>query len=618
MMRSRHKYLFLIFVTVTCVALAVPARATVTKRLYVDGVPMGSNTVPGQLSYTFERITIASEGNRWSMYNVLKGALDEFAIYEGVLSPTDVLDHFNASQLDEPNYVAEVLSDTPQIYLRLNDPCSLDGAPANHDPGSAVARDGTYIGVVTQLPNGVFPGNKCAVFPGDVPDPNFRGCIDVWDGDRVFSFDEVSIEVWVNSANLDDNYPRLFQHNGAFNNERAYGVLTDANATGVMHAGVIGAMETSYLDTGNINDADWHHVVVTYEYTYEPNGYEDEVMKDNPVIYFRFEQDDIAHDVDVDNSGSKTVTAKYWGAAQPQPRYAAGIAGKGVFLNDETANTVVINAPAYDSGDENYDHLYALVPADMSVEVWFRSRPYYEYSEGGELNWSRLFSNNGTWTNLQSGRVMLTYNAYGIFGGGGSGEGDNAMWCEHPGFTPQADPNQDTGPADREWHHAVTIYDVNDDGPHNDPNVDPTIVMQFYLDGVLLGTRLQDPCTPLGRDGIMGPEFREFLIGAEASSGNRYNCFRGTMDEFAIYDHVLSAERISIHYQEGLAAKPWTPENCEEIFEQGWQMAADLNRDCKVNFMDMKDIGYDWWRCMRYGYPPTTGGDETCEHPWLP
>jgi hypothetical protein len=116
----------------------------------------------------------------------------------------------------------------------------------------------------------------------------------------------------------------------------------------------------------------------------------------------------------------------------------------------------------------------------------------------------------------------------------------------------------------------------------------------------------------------MGPEFREFLIGSEASSGNRYNCFTGTMDEFAIYDHVLSAERISLHYAEGLAAEPWAPENCEQIFEQGWQMAADLNRDCKVNFMDMKDIGYDWWRCMRYGYPPTTGGDETCEHPWLP
>jgi hypothetical protein len=190
---------------------------------------------------------------------------------------------------------------------------------------------------------------------------------------------------------------------------------------------------------------------------------------------------------------------------------------------------------------------------------------------------------------------------------------------DHPGWNPQADPNWATGPADGYWHHVVATFDVNDTGGH-DPNIDPPTALQFYLDGALLNTALHDVNATLSMDGILGPEFREFLIGCEASSGNRYNCFRGVLDEFALYDHILSPERIYIHFQEGLAAAPWMPQNCDQIYLMGWEMPADLNHDCKVNFNDMVVIADDWWRCMRYGYPkapqPGTGGDASCEHPW--
>jgi hypothetical protein len=604
-MRSKQKYSFTIFVVVVCLALAVPARATVTKRLYIDGVLTGSNAVPGQLAYTYDRITIACEGNQWYMYNSLQGGLDEFAIYDGVLSNTDVLDHYNAAQVDEPNYVAEVCSDNPQIYLRLNDAIKANGAPAVRDSCSAVNRDGTYINTVIPAPGIFAPNDLCAVFAGDLPDANLMGCIDIWDGDRVLAFDEVSIEVWVNSTHLYDNYPRLFQHNGGWLNENAYGATcidgNGPNNPGGEYAGVIGAMDTSYFATGNINDGTWHHVVVTYEYTYELNGYDTEVMKDNPLIWFRFEEE-IGRDVNVVNHGSRYVEAKYVGH---NPHFAPGKVGKGVYLHDTGDEAIIIFSPAY-TGGANYSHLYALTPGDMSVEVWFRARPFYEYNEDGELNWARLYSNNGTYNNKDSARTYLTASGY-LTGAGSKGTyAQTYLYTEHPGFNPSAPEPSLTGPADGDWHHVVVTYNVDD----IDPNNSPPVVIQFYLDGALLGSRLIDLDAMINTTGIMGPEFREFVIGADGSSdGERWNCFLGTLDEFALYDHVLPQDRIIIHYQEGMAAQPWVPENCEDIYTFGWNISADKNGDCYVNFKDIIDMSKDWWRCIE----PI---DESCEKPW--
>jgi hypothetical protein len=116
----------------------------------------------------------------------------------------------------------------------------------------------------------------------------------------------------------------------------------------------------------------------------------------------------------------------------------------------------------------------------------------------------------------------------------------------------------------------VTTFDVNDSSPNS-----PPVVLQFYLDGVLLNSSTQDPNEDLERDGILGPEFREFLIGSEATSDNRYNCFKGTLDEFAVYNYILPADRILIHYLEGNAAQSWTPETCEQIYKYGWNKPAD-------------------------------------------
>jgi len=68
----------------------------------------------------------------------------------------------------------------------------------------------------------------------------------------------------------------------------------------------------------------------------------------------------------------------------------------------------------------------------------------------------------------------------------------------------------------------------------------------------------------------------------------------------------------------GACQVPPSVKNCEEVYECGWGLPYDFSGDCYVNFIDSNDIAHNWWRCMRYGYPPTTGGDASCEHPWLP
>jgi hypothetical protein len=332
------------------------------------------------------------------------------------------------------------------------------------------------------------------------------------------------------------------------------------------------------------------------------------------LIWFRFEEDDIAHDVNVVNYGSFTnLLAKYVGTVAP-PRYGPGKVRKGEFFENQASGAVVITSPNCEQGGTDFSHDYALTPGDMTIELWFKSGygAYYSYAgTDWNLDYPRLFSNcNGT-SGFGAARVYFEAAQYGIGAGISSGtdaQYDSYMWPFHPGWDPNADPNHNTGPADYQWHHAVMTIDTNDTDGH-DPNIDPPLTVEFYLDGALLSSRLYDPNDP-NVTGILGPEFRQFLIGAEGSSGNRYNDFYGTFDEFVIYSYVLPADRIVVHYQQGLAAESWVPGNCEQIFEQGWNMPGDYTADCYINFEDIVDLGNDWWRCNE-------PNDSSCEKPWL-
>ena len=604
-MRSGHKYLFLIFAAVVCLSLASTSEATfyAVKSLYVDGNFVGSTTTSLGLIYSYDRVTLASEGRKWNMYNSLNGALDEFAIYPGVLDANAVWDHYHAALAGEPNYTGEVASDNPLIYLRFEDATTGNGDTAANSGGSA-GKDGAYINSVSQV-TGIFGGaDKAASFAGD---PN--GGVDIEDFDRDFALDQVSIEVWVKSGNLDDDFPRLFQYNGRYQNKLAWGAMTDANDSGIMQVGVIGGGETNFFNVQayDINDNNWHQIVVTYDSTFEPNGYPNQVSVDDPLVWFRFEVDDIASNVPVTNSGSKAVDANYIG---PHPFFAPGKVGKGVFLHGsgtEAGEAICIFADNYSPGIGDYSHSYAITPGDMTVELWLRTRPDDEYAAGYNFAYARMFSNNGGWTYMEGPRAHYTPGAYSIVAG--SQESDDRdcpyFYFEDPSYDAgDPDPNA-TGFGAGGWHHLVYIFDCNDADPCS-----PPLNLQIYLDGALLGEVEVAPGLQPNMTGVLGPEFRQFIIGSENATGGLYNCLRGTIDEFAIYGYILPEERIAEHYKEGWEAASWIPETCAQIYQYGWNKPADKNSDCYVNFLDIVAMGNEWMRCNE----PSDGN---CEKPWL-
>jgi hypothetical protein len=88
---------------------------------------------------------------------------------------------------------------------------------------------------------------------------------------------------------------------------------------------------------------------------------------------------------------------------------------------------------------------------------------------------------------------------------------------------------------DEAWHHVVAIWS-NDSG-------DTT--MSWYFDGEFQGSQVQGEAV-LNYDDLA--EWSNPLIGSNGNPGWLYNGFEGTLDEVAIYDYVLSEERIEAHY----------------------------------------------------------------------
>ncbi len=87
------------------------------------------------------------------------------------------------------------------------------------------------------------------------------------------------------------------------------------------------------------------------------------------------------------------------------------------------------------------------------------------------------------------------------------------------------------------WHHLVLTF------PHGATRCDEFL---FYLDGALLTSSV------LGGAGstLINTVDSALLINQSASSAFNY----GALDELAIYDHALSAERIYAHYQAATAS----------------------------------------------------------------
>lgn len=505
-MKSKY-YLRILILALFCMALTGLAGAdSVVKTVYINGSYFDEATADAALSYAYNYIILGAEGNVGYRYNGYKGKLDEFAIYEGVLSEGRIAAHFDAVALG--TYVDEVMSDNPLLYLRFEDANSLDGNPAVNS--GSVGIDGTYVDGVTLSAGAV---GTAAEFHG-TGEGGVGSCVTVFDGGKEFSLLDVTIEFWMQSTADPNDYPRFFQHNGSWQSLGGYGAMYQPG-----QIGVIGGGETNYMDVV-LNDGNWHHIVITYESTVLPpeeSSYADTVMADNPLVYYRFEDasgangapaTDIAERaykdgvyINRDDEGTSGI---------PDIALVPGLAGKAAqFHGAAGGNGNCIDI--YAGWSEEYPTTIAY-DADgnprqtLTVEFWMNSTDPSGYP--------RILQHNDG-DNGGFGVMGADENRLAIIGGG-------TTWYAY--YT-------DVDVFDGQWHYVAVTYDQIDGDMH----------LHLYIDGILRASTVQEDT------GLTVPVDR-LTLGADGSQWYVYNGYVGLLDEVAIYDVALDAGRIWAHY----------------------------------------------------------------------
>jgi hypothetical protein len=560
----------------------------VVKKCYIDGNCWAEQTATRALSYDFHRLTIGANGSIVFRYNGLKGAVDEFAIYDGVLDDANIVEHANS--LPE-NYVATVTADAPVLWLRFEDPCSGNGYTAADSSGNN--QDGTYIGDdevgEVNLVTG-FVGNAAELY-GTSPVSDGNGtCIDVNDADGALELQELTVEFWFKSTTLYDAtvaYPHFFQHNGGTGSSGSYGGM-------VVHQyphnpadpndpvfGLIGGGSTDYDPVFvNITDGQWHHIVFTYEsiYVVPPPPcytYDCEVLEDNPALYLRFESDDPC-----DWSGNN-----YWVqySEEVDIETVLGSYGKAAHLNGGWI--AAANQQTEPSSDPCYGDEYAFGEGnDLTVEFWLYYPPGSSVDNNAGLWNQNAKTDPNAWSpgcqraSLQ-GRMRMNDNR----GGDGFVDTYPGAWA--------ADANN--------WHHYVMIYDASDDPCY--------IHIEWWTDNVLYKSVTYPPAT---FDNYIGPVMDHIMFGCNGSRSAPNGFYREYIDEIAVYDYPLSAARINAHYN------AFGPQNCDEVWDRGiffddsevwtgvWRPIEntqlgeiDRNQDCLIDFYDFAEFALEWALC---------------------
>jgi hypothetical protein len=485
--------LVIIIAAAICLSLSTLAPAnSVLKTLYIDGVQVDQvNDVGAGLSFSYPRLTIGAQGNRWYLYNEYIGAMDEFAVYPGVLSSARVSAHY-AARTNYTTYSSNVTADAPLLWLKFDETdVSHDASAANsgNASGGVVA---TYVATadteVLSKTAGFVTGTTAVVFPGSDEADAPGACVDVYDGGEL-SIGDVSIELWVkftdiNNIALNNNYPRFFQHNDSYSNISGYGLVVPNDSNQIV---VLGGASSNYIDlSSDINDGAWHHVVVTYDSTYEiipTTTYSDEVMADNPVLYLKFDQDSQDANI-VDSSGNDFWAQK---SNQVTIEKVAGAVGMAASLH---GGFVTAANQQTDPGETvEFDHSYAFAPNDITFEFWTMT-PDPEavlnivLFNQGDRNDPHAHA-PGADRNGTAGRIYCNENRSGEAG---------LAYCSN-GWA-----------VDTEWHHYVITYDERPET--NQININWWRDGVSYKDGVNGRTYDISVFEP-----FVGPEMDHILIG---------------------------------------------------------------------------------------------------------
>lgn len=227
-----------------------------------------------------------------------------------------------------------------------------------------------------------------------------------------------------------------------------------------------------------------------------PPSYESVVLEDDPIAYWRLDGGAGMMAADRTDNG---LDGMVFGEPEYMDGALTGDPDQAIRLDGETTHVTVDPAPALTSRDS------------ITMEAWFRrsdlteTRPIVEFGEGRDALGPHI------WNYDEGGKVFVNFM-------GAEGE-------QHPIMS-----DGEAVTAD-EWHHVVATYDGHEG--------------KLYLDGEVVGTLEEEIL--LGTDGPL-------RIGAR--KGDPAPHFQGAIDEVAIYDHALSAERVRAHYRAASTSGP--------------------------------------------------------------
>lgn len=220
--------------------------------------------------------------------------------------------------------------------------------------------------------------------------------------------------------------------------------------------------------------------------------YQLEVMADNPIAYYTFDDASTAGPAANLGFGGAALQGSYGDAAS----LAGGISGTALSLNTESGSWVDVADTA--------DALAFRGSAAFTLEAWVNTT-------GGSNAWARI---------LDRGNSANAGNLWTLIGNANS-SGNVLFERKGAGAINHLDVSLNDG----QWHHVVGTYDGAE--------------MNLYIDGNHVGAI---------EGGLMGGNLNDLQvlrIGANPNGAERFN---GLIDEVAIYDAALSADRIAAHY----------------------------------------------------------------------
>ena len=223
-----------------------------------------------------------------------------------------------------------------------------------------------------------------------------------------------------------------------------------------------------------------------------PTTYRDEVLADNPVSYWRF------------NEASGTAFVDDKGANNGTFIGPVSLGQPGAIVSDPTNKSASFNGTSAALSVPSSSSLNA--SSAVSVEVWIKRQNggVFQAVVGKALNGQSKLENYSIWLNA-SNQVR----AY--FGNG----------------TTYATTYSSVA-LDTNWHQVVATYD--------------NATAKVYVDGVLRGSATSTV--------VLTPNTNPLLGARTVSAGTYYG---GLLDELAVYPSVLSPARVQVHYQKAFA-----------------------------------------------------------------